>query len=79
MLLYLVKHSQPDIANAVQELSKVLNCSTEGAYKEMLRCIKYVLDSKTLGLKIWHIGDRSEPWEIVCFTDSEYASDPEIH
>ena len=52
MLLYLVKHSRPDIANAVRELSKVLDCSTNGAYKEMLRCIKYVLDTKSLGLKI---------------------------
>jgi hypothetical protein len=25
MLLYLVKHSRPDIANVVQELSKVMN------------------------------------------------------
>ena len=31
MLLYLVKHSRPDIANAVRELFKVLNCSTNGA------------------------------------------------
>ena len=52
MLLYLVKHSRPDIANSVRELSKVLDCSTDGAYKEMLRCIKYFLDSKSLRLKI---------------------------
>ena len=77
MLLYLVKHSRPDIAHAVRELSKVLDCSTNGAYKEMLRCIKYVLDTKSLGLKIWPIGNKSEPWEIICFTDSDYASDPE--
>ena len=72
MLLYLVKHSRPDIANAVRELSKVLDCSTNGAYKEMLRCIKYVLDTKSLGLKIWPKGNKSKPWEIICFTDSDY-------
>ena len=43
----------------------------------MLRCIKYVLDTKSLGLKIWPKGNKSEPWEIICFTDSDYASDPE--
>ena len=77
MSLCLVKHSWADIANAVQELSKVLDCYTEGIYKEILRCIKYVLDSKKLGLKIWLIDNRSKPWEIVCFTDSDYASDPD--
>ena len=29
MLLYLVKHSRPDIANAVRELSKVADGATE--------------------------------------------------
>ena len=77
MLLYLVKHSRPDITNSVQELSKVLDCSTDGAYKEMLRCIKNVVDSKSLGLKIWPVGNKREPWDIICFTDSDYASDPE--
>ena len=77
MLLYLVKHSRPDIANAVRELSKVLDCSTQGAYKEMLRCIKYVLDTKTLGLKMWPTEGVNQPWEVMCFTDSDYASDPD--
>jgi histone deacetylase 1/2 len=77
MLLYLVKHSRPDIANAVRELSKVLDCSTKGSYKEMLRCIKYVLDTRIFGLKIWPSGIAGEPWDIICFTDSDYASDPE--
>ena len=45
MLLYLVKHSRPDIANAVRELSKSLDRSTPAAYKEMLRVVKYVLDT----------------------------------
>ena len=60
MLLYLVKHSQPDISNDVQELFEVLDCYTEGAHEDILRCIKYVLDSKTLGLKICSVGNRSK-------------------
>ena len=46
MLLYLVKHSRPDIANCVRELSKVLDGTTDCACNEMLRIIKYVLDTK---------------------------------
>ena len=77
MLLYLVKHSQPDIANCIRELSKVLDGATQGSYKEMLRVIKYVLDTKTLGLKIEPDNKpKGTPWNIVCFTDSDYATDP---
>ena len=35
MLLYLVKHSRPDIANSVRELSKVLDGATKEAFKEL--------------------------------------------
>ena len=52
MLLYLVKHSRPDIANAVRELSKALDGTSPAAYKELLRVLKYVMDTKTLSLKI---------------------------
>ena len=76
MLLYLVKHSRPDIANCVRELSKVLHGSTEASYKEMLRVIKYVLDIKAMGLKIWPTLIKNEPWKISVFTDSDYAGDP---
>jgi hypothetical protein len=34
MLLYLVKHSCPDIANIVQELSKCINGANKAARKE---------------------------------------------
>ena len=36
MLLYLVKHSRPDIANAVRELSKVADGATEAHWKALL-------------------------------------------
>ena len=75
MLNYLVKHSRPDIANSVRELSKVLDGSTPASYKEMLRVIKYVLDSRHLGLRLCPSGERNQPWNITCFTDSDYAGD----
>ena len=49
MLLYLVKYSRPDIANAVRELSKALDSPSPGAFKEMLRVVKFVLDTKNFG------------------------------
>ena len=61
MLNYLVKHSRPDIVNSVRELSKVLDGSTPASYKEMLRVIKYVLDSRHLGLRLCPSGERNQP------------------
>jgi hypothetical protein len=52
MLLYLTKYSQPDINNIVQELSKFMDSATWGAYNELLRVIKLVIDTKTFGLKV---------------------------
>lgn len=80
MLLYLVKYSRPDIANPVRELSKVLDSSTKTSFKEMLRIIKYVLDTKDMGLKIepTQLNKSSdEPWDLVCYSDSDYAGDPD--
>ena len=78
MLLYLVKYSRPDIANPVRELSKVLDGATPAAFKEMLRIIKYVIDTKDLALKIEpDTGGDTEIWRVLAFSDSDYASDPE--
>jgi Reverse transcriptase (RNA-dependent DNA polymerase) len=43
MLMYLVKHSRPDIANATRELTKVLDGATEAHLKAMMRIIKFFL------------------------------------
>ena len=75
MLLYLVKHSRHDIANAVQECTKVLDGANEKAYQEMLHIIKYVLNTKNLELKIKPNFRYNEPWELVCYSASDYASD----
>ena len=75
MLLYLVKHSHPDIANATRELSKTNNGANPAAYKELLWVIKYVLDMEMLGFKIEPTGNSNKPREIVCFSNSNYAGD----
>jgi len=52
MLLFLIKYSRPDLCNCVRELSKVLSSPNHAAYKEILRIIKYVLDTPLRGLKL---------------------------
>ena len=53
----IVKHLQPNIANATRELSKANNRANPAAYKEYLHVIKHVLDTKNLGLKIEPTGN----------------------
>ena len=75
MLLHLVKHSCPDLANATRELCKANEDANTAAYKELLWVVKYVLNMEMLGLKIEPMGNSNKPWEIVCFSDSNYAGD----
>ena len=50
-----------------KELSKANDGVSFAAYKELLCVIRYVLDTKNLGLKIETMGDSNEPKEIICF------------
>ena len=76
ILLYLIKHLQPDIANVTRELSKANNSVNPEAFKELLCVINHVLDTKNLELKIEPTRNANKPWEIVYFSDSDYAGDP---
>ena len=75
MLLYLVKHLWPDITNATRERSKANDSANPAAYKEFPCVIKHVLDITNLGLKIEPTGKVNNPWDIVCFSDNNYAGD----
>ena len=75
MLLYLVKHSCPDLANGTRELLKANDGANPAAFKELLHLIKYVLD-KDVALKIEPTENYNKPWDIVCFSNSDYAGDP---
>jgi hypothetical protein len=78
MLLYLIKHSRPDISNAVRELTKALDAPSPAAYKEMLRVIKYTIDTKDMALKIKPVEEESDgSWTIVVYSDSDFAGDKE--
>jgi hypothetical protein len=52
MLLYLAKHSRPEISNVVRELSKVGDGATQGHWKQLMRAIQYVLTTKQICFKI---------------------------
>ena len=77
-LLQFVKHSRPDIANPVRELSKCMDAANEGAFKEMCRVVKFVLDTKEYGLKLQPeklLKDNMVT--LTMYTDSDWAGDRE--
>ena len=78
MLLYLAKHSRPDIANPVRELSKVLDGVTQEAFKELHQVIKNFLDTGTWGLTFRPMFD-SNSWDLVCFCDRNHTGDSDSH
>jgi hypothetical protein len=75
MLLYLIKHSHPDIANVVRELSKCMDSTTKAAYKEILRVTKFVLDTESYCLKIQPKASE-ENWDLVVYSDNDWAGVP---
>ena len=74
-LLYLVKHSRPDIANAVRELTKVMDRANQRHLQEGLRIVKFVLDTRNLGLKIEPSILHVLVWHMVLWTDSDWGAD----
>ena len=51
-LLYLVKHSRPNLANATRELAKVIDGGMEQHYEQLLQVMKYVLETKQKGVAL---------------------------
>ena len=45
-LIYLVKHLQPELYNTVRELIKCTDKENMSHYKDNLRVIKYLIDTK---------------------------------
>ena len=50
ILLYLVKQTRPDLANATRELSRAMDVVNYVHWKELLRVIKYALKSQEKGI-----------------------------
>jgi len=76
MLLFLVKHTQPDLLTSTRELSKVMDKATERHMKELCRVIKYAIDTKDKGLKL-QPENRDDKWKIGAYSDADFAGDKE--
>ena len=81
-LLYLVKNSRPDIANAVRELARHCHAPSKAHWDAMTLCIRYVRGTPTRGLVLkpsgnWDGKDRNFKFVIRGRSDSNYATDPE--
>ena len=81
-LLYLAKHSRPDIANAVRELARHCHCPIKAHWEAMCLCIRYVRGTPSRGLVlkptgIWDGKDKSFEFCVRGRSDSNYATDPE--
>ena len=73
--MYLAKQSRPDIANSVRELAKGMSGASQAAMKELLRVIKFVLDTSDYGLKIQPNMNGKDLWKLVVYSDSDWAGD----
>ena len=70
MLLFLVKHTRPDLSNSTRELSKVMDKATEGHMKELCRVIKYAIDTKNKDLKL-RPENTDDKWKIEAYSDAD--------
>ena len=75
-LLYLTKHSRPDISNPVRELSKTMDAPAPAHLKEMYKLIRFVLETKDHGLK-FKLMKSIRKWVLKAISDSDFASDKE--
>ena len=75
-LLYLTKHSRPDISNPVRELSKTMDAPAPAHLKEMNKLIRFVLETKDHGLK-FKLMKSIRKWVMKALSDSDFASDKE--
>ena len=74
-LLYLTKHTRPDIYNPVREFSKTMDAPAPVHLKEMYKLIRFVLSTKDYGLKFELMKDMK--WALKALSDSDFASDKE--
>ena len=73
-LLYLLKHSRPDLSNSVRELSKVMDGANRNHMKMLKRVIKFVIDTKNRKLILKPNLDVTK-WKVRGYSDSDFAGD----
>jgi hypothetical protein len=70
MLLFLIKYSRPDLANVVRELSECKYAASHAANKEMLRVMKFVVDTKQSCLKMRPV-EGGKDWDLISYCNSD--------
>ena len=68
------KHRRPDITNPVTELSKRMDGASMANVAEMYKVINFVLETKTLGLRMVPIF-KDGIWKLEVLSDSDFAND----
>ena len=58
-------------------LSKLMDGANKAQYKEMLHVLKFVLETKTCGLKFLLLNEKI--WKLEGISDVNFASDKERH
>jgi hypothetical protein len=74
--LYLVKHSRPDMANCVRELSKVMDRAGHNHRKALLRAIRYCEVTKDHVTQIFNT-EKEKRVKLEVYSDSYYTEDKE--
>ena len=74
ILLYLVKHTRPDLANATRELSKAMDVANYLHWRELLWVITYALKTQEKGI-VLKPDSKSVKLSLKIFIDAEFAGD----
>jgi len=73
-LLYLLKHSRPELSNSVRELSKVMDQANKAHEKALYRVIRFVQQTKERCLVLAPVKEQLT-WELKGYCDSDFAGD----
>ena len=78
ILLYLVKHTRPDLANATRELSKAMDAANYLHCKEFIQVIVYALKTQEMGIIL--VPDRKAvKLDLKIMVDAEFTGDQDNH
>ena len=72
MLLHLTKKSHPYVCNVVREHSKCMDKASKGRYLEMLRVVKFVIDTKNNTCLRIRPEFQGENWSLYIFCNIDW-------
>lgn len=74
-LLYLTKHSRPDLSNSIREISKANKGSTKNKFQCLLRFCNWLFKNKGYGMKLKKWLGESNGWTLEAYSDSDWEND----